>query len=157
MTKKIYLTNNKGVALVDDEDYDWLNQYKWHIDNIGYAKMSYKINKINKTIRMHQLLIYKPTGMQTDHINGNKLNNQKENLRIVTQQQNQMNKIKRKNMTSKYKGVSWFGESNKWRADIMLNKKQYYLGLFNNEIDAAKAYNKRALELFGEYANLNEI
>lgn len=142
---------------MDDEDYEWLNEYKWHIDAYGYAGAAIKIN--NKWVKkiMHRLLINTPNGMEIDHIDNNGLNNQKSNLRIVTHHQNIMNKSKRKNGSSIFRGVGWCKAANKWQARISLNKKEHYIGIFKNEKDAAKAYNERAIELFGEYANLNEV
>lgn len=92
-------------------------------------------------------------GFQVDHINHDKLDNRKSNLRIVTQQQNLMNRKVFKNNKTGFKGVSVYGE--KYRASIRKNGKREYLGFFKNPIDAAKAYDKRAIELFGEYAVLN--
>ena len=157
--KKIHLANNKGITLVDDEDFKWLNKYNWHIrSNIKkYASTCVKINNEWKQKSMHRLIMKEPDGMQIDHIDRNKLNNQKCNLRIVTHSQNNMNKEGRKNSSSKFKGITWDKSRNKWQAQIVINKEYIYLGRFNNEINAAKAYNKAAIELFGEYACLNEV
>ena len=157
MVKEIYLANNKGIALVDDEDYKILNQYKWHFNGRGYAVTTVKINNERKNIKMHRFILKSPCKIEVDHINGNSLNNQKVNLRLVTRSQNMMNRISNKNSSSKYKGVSWYRQNKKWMSQIMFNKKQHYLGLFNSEKDAAKAYNKSAEELFGEYAKLNIV
>lgn len=101
-------------------------------------------------------------GTEVDHINSNPLDNRKSNLRIVTRQQNNWNasKTKVKNnikTSSKYKGVYWAGNDNKWRVEITKDCKRYRMGYFKNEEDAARAYNLKASELFGEYAKLNEI
>jgi len=149
--KEIKLANNKGITFIDDEDYEWLNQYKWQLTDTGYAKMALK----GKTKRMHRFIMKEPDGLQIDHIDGNKLNNQKSNLRFATKSQNAMNSKNRINTTSKFKGVSKW--RNKWFVKIQLNKKQYYLGVFKDENEAAEAYNKVAKELFGEYAKLNII
>ena len=154
--KKIQLANNKGVALVDDEDYDMLMQYKWHLSVNIYAEANIKINNKWTTKRMHKFLINTPNKMEVDHIDGNGLNNQKSNLRIVTTSQNQMNR-KKQNGSSIYKGVYFDNNANKWCAQIYVNKKRIYLGLFINEKDAAIVYNEKAKELFGEFANLNEV
>lgn len=93
-----------------------------------------------------------------DHIDNDSLNNRIENLREITLSQNQGNRKPNKNSSSsKYKGVSWFKPANKWRSRITKNSKQIHLGYFVNETEAAKAYNNKAMELFGEYANLNEF
>ncbi len=159
--KKIKLTQNQ-FALVDNEDYEKVNQYKWHI---GYNKKSRtfyalrsQYNKKEKrdiTIRMHRFIVNAKKGEMVDHKKHNGLDNRKSNLRIVNNSQNQMNKRRHKNSTSKYKGVYRFNK-NKWRALIACNKIKHHIGLFINEIEAAKAYNKKAIELFGEYAYLNK-
>jgi hypothetical protein len=95
--------------------------------------------------------------LNVDHIDRNKLNNQVTNLRYATQSQNMMNRTKSQNTTSKYKGVNFHKKSQKWVAQIQLNNKNLHLGLFNSEEVAAEAYNTKAIELFGEFANLNVI
>ena len=157
--KEIKLVNNKGIALVDDEDYELLSKFNWIFSkkDVGYAQVRVYINGKWTTKKMHQLLINATKKFQVDHIDGNGLNNQKFNLRIVTRSQNKMNGNKYKNSSSIFKGVSWCKRDNKWRANIRLNKKLYFLGSFINEIDAAKAYNEKAKELFGKYAKLNEV
>ena len=160
--KKIKLTQGQ-YAIVDNNDFDYLNQYKWHA---AFDKRSGKYycirsqyNKITKkddTIRMHRLIMNCPKGLQIDHINHNRLDNRKNNLRIVNNSQNQMNRKINKNKTSKYKGVYLFCK-NKWRVIAAFNKKKYHLGLFDNEIDAAKKYNEFAIKYFKEYAYLNEV
>lgn len=155
--KEIELSNNKGVALVDDKDYDMLMKYKWCFCD-SYAQTSITISPKNqKTYRMTHFINNISKDKETDHIDHNKLNNQKYNLRIVTRSQNMMNKSCHKNTTSEFKGVSWKTSNKKWVAQISINKKVNYIGLFNSEINAAIAYNKKALELFGEYAYLNEV
>ena len=132
------------------------NKFREYCLENGHPTASEKFNKWVKKI-MHRLLINTPNGMEIDHIDNNGLNNQKSNLRIVTHHQNIMNKSKRKNGSSIFRGVGWCKAANKWQARISLNKKEHYIGIFKNEKDAAKAYNERAIELFGEYANLNEV
>lgn len=146
MAKCIPLTQGKA-ALVDDEDFDKLNQYKWCFDG-QYAQR--KVG--NKTIRMHRVILDSP---QVDHIDGDGLNNQRSNLRVCTHTQNQMNRAKHKIMSSKYKGVSWNKPTEKWRARIETNQGSLYLGLFEVEEEAARAYDEAAKENFGEFARLN--
>ena len=143
MVKEIYLANNKGVALVDDEDYKILNQYKWSLNVYGYAQTN--ITNVDKRISksMHRLIMNEPKGFEIDHIDQNSLNNQKNNLRIVTHSQNQMNSPKWNSCSSKFKGVSWHKGNNKWISNIGFNNKQIFLGYFKSEIDAAKAYNEK--------------
>ena len=155
--KEIYLANSKGIALVDNENYEWLNSFKWYLCN-GYARTSKKINNKVEKIFLHHLIMGKPINkMEVDHIDRNGLNNQKLNLRIATHSQNNMNKPSYNNVTSKYKGVHWFKRDKKWVVQIGINGKHYHVGKFDNEIDAAKAYNKKAIELHGEFAYLNEV
>lgn len=94
-------------------------------------------------------------GKQIDHRDGNGLNNQIENLRLVNNQQNNCNKNKQINNSSGYKSVSWSKIANKWRAYIVLNKQQIHLGYFTEIIDAANAYNIAAIKYHGEFAKLN--
>ena len=161
--KKVKLNSTKypnKYALVDDEDFEYLNQFKWRpvkAGNTFYAKRHLYTNGKRTTITMHrEILGTKNKLICIDHINCNGLNNQRKNLRTCTRQQNQMNRAKaNKNSTSKYKGVCWDKSRTNWMSTIHINRIQINLGRFNNEIDAAKAYDKAAKELFGEFANLN--
>ena len=158
---KAIITHNRsgfknGMVLVDDEDYDWLNKYSWYI-NDGYIVTNIKINNEQNKKYIHRLIIGEQNKFDIDHIDHNKFNNCKNNLRIVNKSQNAMNKKSQKNSSSIFKGVSWNKALKKWKSDIKLNGKSYYLGYFAFEIDAAMAYNNKAKELFGEYAYLNKI
>lgn len=155
--KEIKLTQGY-VALVDDEDYERLSQFSWHVNkngNTNYANRttSRKFGR-QRQIGMHMEVM---NGKGIDHIDGNGLNNQKSNLRFCTSQQNQMNQKKIKNTSSIYKGVCWNKRINKWHCQIKINGKMQYLGSHINEVDAAMAYDNRAKELFGEFARLNII
>ena len=107
---------------------------------------------------MHREILNLTLGnkLRVDHKNCNGLDNQKQNLRFATKSQNGMNQKIRMG-TSKYKGVSWHKNRNKWAVWICNNGKRQYLGYFTNEVDAAQAYDRKAKELFGEYARLNFI
>lgn len=158
---------DKGYStMVDNEDYDQLMKYAWHakIDRGGrkvYAVRSQAFYKedgarSSKTIRMHRVLLgINEANVLVDHKDHNGLNNQKSNLRICDKEKNSYNTRKRKGCASIYKGVSW--EKDKWRSAIQFNKKIIRLGRYEKEIDAAIAYNNRAIELFGEFANINKI
>ena len=156
--KKIKLTQGK-YALIDNEDFKRINQFKWHANFIdGYWRAMRNIRKPNgkrETQLMHRFIMNTPKGMDTDHKNHDGLDNQKHNLRICTMAQNQHNQKLRQNTSSKYKGVTWHEQLKKWRTRIRLNGKRIHLGYYINEIKAARAYDMKAKELFGEFAYLN--
>ena len=148
--KEIQLT--KGfVTQVDDEDFEYLNQWKWYIyiDRV-YRYAIRKDNKTGKRIRMHRVILNATNEMLVDHIDHNGLNNQKYNIRLCNNTQNQYNMKGRRNG---FKGVSV--ENSRFRAGIKHQGKTIHLGSFKTEIEAAKAYDKKAAELFGEFAFLN--
>jgi len=143
-------------VLVDEEDYDFLAQWKWHAcispsGNVYAMRNSPPINGKRTHIMMHRIINKTPDGFRTDHINGNGLDNRKSNLRTVTPVQNGQNRRPNKKGTSKYKGVFWHKQHCKWYAQIQVNKKSIFLGLFTDEDLAAKAYEKAAKEKFGEF------
>ena len=106
---------------------------------------------------MHREIIQTPEGMHTDHIDGNKLNNRKLNLRICRNSQNRCNMRLHIDSTSGYKGVAWHKGTNKWQARIRVNDKTLWLGLFENAADAARVYDNAALRLHGEFAKTNKM
>ena len=145
------------VALVDDEDYDLVMRYRWTVrEPISprgtvwgpYAKARVP-SGTDTIIYMHTLLTGWP---QTDHRNGYGLDNQRSNLRPATHVQNSQNRRPWPGCSSRHKGVSWHRRGRKWRADITVNGKLRYLGLFESEEDAARAYTEAALATQGEYA-----
>ena len=147
--KQIPLTQGK-FALVDDEDYEKLSQSKWN-------ERGTRTNVYARTqggLSMHRLLMGSQ-GDEIDHIDGNGLNNQKSNLRVCTRAENSRNRKLGKTNKSGYKGVSWKTENKKWQVAIMKDAKQIHLGYFFCLIKAAKAYDKAAKKLFGEFAKLN--
>lgn len=158
--KEIPLTQGKFTT-VSDEDYDWLNQWKWCAvkgHNTFYAMRANNSSGMRSGLKMHRLILgLTDPKISVDHIDGNGLNNQRNNLRACTHQQNSMNRQATKNGASKFKGVSWFSETQKWVASLRHNKKYYHLGYFDNEIDAAKAYNDKAIEMHGDFARINAI
>ena len=156
MAKEIILTQGK-VAIVDDDDYEYLNQFKWHIVSGRYAATNMKINGKSKSIYLHRFIMKVSKDMQVDHVDNNKLNNLKTNLRICTHAQNNINRPVRSNSKSGFKGVIFYRKLKKYIARIRFNKKEYYLGCYIEIKDAAKAYNAAALKYHGEFANLNKI
>lgn len=149
----IPLVNSDKLAMVDEDDYYKLLGYKWHLDGMGYARIDKRFGGITKTLFMHHVIM--GNKLKYDHIDRNKLNNQKSNLRLCTQSQNCANRPILKKESTKFKGIQWMKSINKWRAKITFNSRQIHIGVFSNEVDAAKAYDKKALECFGEFAVLN--
>lgn len=148
--------SNGKVALVDDADFDWLSQFNWSYSGKGYAITNIWDGKNGRTVLMHRLILNTPEGMETDHKNNNGLDNQRENLRIVTSGQNKMNMRKRnykKGSSSKYKGVCFNNRAikRKWRCNVGFVE----LGSFATEIEAAKAYDTKVIEMYGEIAVTN--
>lgn len=149
--KEIPLTQGK-VAIVDDEDFEWLSQWRWYFKG-GYACRSDK----RLTIRMHRLILATQEGDFCDHVDGDRLNNQKSNLRLCTFAENMFNKGAYRTNTSGFKGVVWEKESQKWAARIALNKKRITIGRFHTKEQAALAYNEAALKYHGAFAHLNTV
>lgn len=149
---------------MDDEDFEELSKHKWHVKRSKRQAQHYvtrtvkdENGKYNKKRFMHRDIMKPEKGMMVDHIDHNTLNNQKSNLRVCTHSQNQMNRRIEKGKSSRFKGVSKCKKKGMWEACIQANRKQKYLGAFDSELGAAIAYNDAARELFGEFANLNEI
>ena len=153
--KIIKLTCGK-TAFVDDEDFDKVQGFTWygHLHGrIWYARTNLVVGGVRTTRGLHQIIL--PGHKQIDHKNGNGLDCQKHNLRPAEGFQNQANSQKRNNQTSQFKGVSRYRDGRRWKAHIHRLGKQIHLGLFENEIDAAQAYDRKAVELFGEFAKIN--
>ena len=154
--KKIPLTKGR-FALVDDEDFDFLNQWKWMCSFAGYAVRNggFKDGK-QQTVYMARVILNTPKNMDSEHANLNRLDNRKDNLRNATESQNNWNKNKYNgDHHSRFKGVSWF--RNKWIAYININSKRKHLGYHDNEIDAAMAYNEASIAHHGVYGRRNII
>lgn len=149
--KYIELTQGKR-AIVDDEDYEELSKCKWYAYTDGYNW--YAGHKVNKRIAsMHRTVMKTSPDMETDHINGDGLDNRKSNLRVCKKSENKLNLKKYRTNTSGYKGVCWYPQTNKWKAQIQVNKKHIALGYFFSKEDAYKAYCDASKELHGEFSN----
>jgi len=161
--KKIPLGSGK-YALVDDVDYDWLNQYIWKADSNGYV-----VNAISRSLLcdipcspehfMHRLILGLKFGdpREVDHINHIVHDNRRCNIRICTHAQNAHNRKIKEGGSSKYKGVYWHKQDKKWEAHISIDGKVKYLGQSDSEKRAAQMYNLAAKKYFGKFALLNKI
>lgn len=146
------------VAIVDDEDYSFLSQFKWHVvwsecTNSFYAETwLYKPVKIRE--KMHRLLLglHKRDGKQIDHKNGNTLDNRRENLRVVNHSQNAMNRKLLSKSASGFRGVSYCKKTGKWKSRINLGGKEIWLGRFATIDDARSAAADARIKYYGEYA-----
>lgn len=165
---KTLLIKNKRygdtLTFVDDEDYEYLNQWKWYLqvtDGKQYIIRSVPArenNGIRTSKSMHIEIINRHFNLEyevIDHKDGNGLNNQKCNLRPCSQGGNVKNRCSAKSSTSKYLGVGWDSYNKSWKAQIRIKGKSTHLGSFQDEIDAAKAYDEAAKLYHGEFANLN--
>jgi hypothetical protein len=149
------------VALVDDEDFEMVKRYRWFALVYKDRDLVYAaVKQSGTTLLMHRLIMNPLKCFFVDHRDHNGLNNTRDNLRLCTASQNLGNQracTSRSgiNTHSKFKGVSFYKKSQRFLAYIKIGKKQKYLGSFNNEIDAAFAYDRKALEVFGDFAYLN--
>lgn len=157
--KVIELTRGKK-AIVDDEDYEKVTNFSWHFNPNGYAESYFVDQETGKTIciRMHRMIMGAEKNQMIDHVNGNGLDNRKENLRFCTRSQNAVNSKLNKNNSSGFKGVCRAKNSTAkiWKAQVQTKRKPIYLGLFENPIDAARAYDETIERIFGEFALTNK-
>jgi len=149
-------------AKISPQDAELILRYKWKVthtrkasDRLYYAQAEKYVGPKRTVIKMHRLIMDAKPGQHVAHINGDGLDNRRENLRFSDPQKNIANSKKRKIMSSRFKGVCWHRAAQKWMAAITKDRKQIYLGLFEDEIAAAQAYDVKAKEIFGEYASLN--
>lgn len=152
--RELKLENSDRVALVDDEDYNRAAVVKWYLNKkTGYV---YGYFGGQTKLLIHRFIMGLPGLLpQVDHKNDNPLDNTRENLRLCTNRQNSGNTSKRSTNKSGYKGVCWSDRYGKWRATITDHGKQRHIGYFDSDVAAAKAYDKHAVEVFGEFARLN--
>ncbi len=137
-------------VLVDAADYEWLKQWTWHLTD-GYAARW----QGNKRIYMHREIVQPPPGMVVDHIDHNRGNNCRSNLRACTHQENMYNRAKRSRSCSHFKGVGYRKRDRKWYAEVVFRGETIWLSFFDTEVEAARAYDRAAVEFFGEFAYLN--
>lgn len=152
MSKEIRLSRGM-VAVVDDADFDWLNKSSWSAHK-GQRGEWYAVHGSSY---MHRVIMGDPKNQLVDHKDGNGLNNVRDNLRICSTSQNSHNTRMASNNTSGYKGVSWNKGNKKFQAHIAVNGKKIYIGQFSTAVDAARAYDREAVKLHGEYANINGV
>lgn len=158
-----YKLNNGFEMIIDEEDLPLANRYTWYALRPSVNRQKHYVvasirvckNKQTKISFSRELLKIKDNKIYVDHINGNTLDNRKSNLRTCTPSQNSRNRVSSKGSSSKYLGVGWSKLHKKWRAKFMLNDKEKHIGLYVNEEDAAKAYDKKVIEFYGEFANPN--
>ena len=151
--REIVLTQNQ-VALVDDEDYEWLNQWKWYADKpktgdtfYAYRNSSTVNGKRHRIAMHHEVAGYPLKSFEIDHESGRGLDNQRSNLRHVTKRENQQNRKNGKKKSSQYPGVYWNKARRKWQVNISINNKTKYLGNFVNEKEAYETYCQAVSEL----------
>jgi len=156
--RRIPLTQGK-YAVVDPEDFERLNKYKWYAVKDSRTFYAYRNKRAGKkfvSLGMHRQILNPPDHLMVDHINHNGLDNRKANLRLATCAQNSYNRRQvRKNKSSKYTGVSWKEWTKKWAVIICYKRKNIIVGYFEDEIQAAKAYDDAAKKYHGQFAKLN--
>ena len=159
--KKIKLTQEK-TATVDNIDFEELSKFKWYLNSYGYAERTTRKGEgKRRNVRMHQQVALRMglniIGNIFDHINRDKLDNRRKNLRIVSKQINSVNRDLQSNNKSGYRGVSFYKRDKNWESYIKYNQKRIFLGRYKTKQEAALKYNIKAKELFGNYAYLNTI
>ena len=154
MSKSIPLTRGQS-TLVNDDTYDWLSRWKWALVGDGYAGRFDRTTRPPKLIYMHRVILDARSGQHVDHINGDKLDNQRENLRLVTHLQNTQNMGISSLNTSGYKGVCWHKGVGKWHVRITVNGQRLHLGYYEDLETAALFYDAAARFFYGEFARPN--
>lgn len=153
--RMIPLTQGKQ-AIVDDEDFEYLNQWKWFAcPDKRNCYAAHSGGWLKPMVFMHRVLLNAPSNMFVDHINGDGLDNRRCNLRLANRSQNMANRGMQADNTSGYKGVGVGRHGKNWRAQIRVRNKQIHIGVFSTPEEAARAYDDAAKKYFGEYAHLN--
>ena len=152
-----YIQLKHGTAIIDEQDFDRVNQYKWHsVDHDGTGKRYYASCKLGKyTLYMHRMVIGAQAGESVDHIDGNGLNNSRSNLRLATPSQNNMNQRVRNDNTSGHKGISWCPDREKYQVYINIDRKRKSLGRYKTIEEAIYVRDQAAKSHYGEYAREN--
>jgi hypothetical protein len=140
-----------GVTLIDEEDAHLMTKYGWYLARPRGKTCYVQAAHAGTVILLHRVILNAPSGFMVDHVDRDGLNNQKSNLRLATNAQNQYNTLKARG-TSKYKGVSWHLVTGKWRATIRANGLRKQLGVFEDEEMAHEAYKKASMEMHGEFS-----
>ena len=156
-TKTVPLSGGK-VALIDEDDFGIVSPYKWYLTEKGYAGSTKVVDRKTLNLRMHRMImgLCKGDKREVDHINGNKLDNRRQNLRICTRRENNFNMPLQSSNKSGYKGVHQHKRDGKWEAMISVGGKRYWLGRFNTAEEAYAKYCEAAPRLHGEFANLGK-
>lgn len=144
-------------ALIDESDAAAVLRFAWCFHHTGYAYRGEYIGGKMKSVSLHRFLMDFPEKQEVDHVNGDRLDNRRSNLRLVNFQQQTRNKMTRPTRNAPYKGVFWMKKNRKWQAQICCDGKLRYLGLHLSAEDAARVYNAAATEMFGQHARLNII
>jgi hypothetical protein len=154
--ERVPVSRGRGEVLVDAADLELVSQYRWHFLKGGYAGAHGKASDRTQTVLMHRLILDAPSDMQVDHINGDRLDNRRSNLRICTIAENRRNRrIDGRNNSTGFKGVIKATGYERWRAEIRLNSQTIRLGRFGSPEEAARAYDEAARKYHGEFARLN--
>lgn len=154
MAKNISLTQGK-VAIVDDADYEELVKHNWYFDGRYAVRWAKRHFYRREKIMLHRAILNPNDDVDIDHINGDTLDNRRENLRICSHAENMHNMKKHADNTSGYKGVTWDKRTRKWQAQIQVSGRKVFIGRFSDKVEAAVAYDEKAREIFGIYAKVN--
>lgn len=154
-TRRIELTNG-GYTMIDAADYPLASQYRWHRNSNGYARATVWRDGQSWTVYLHRLIINAQSGTDTDHINGDRLDNTRPNLRSCSHSQNMANQHCVRGR-SKYRGVTYHVKRRCWYAEIKHAGRRIFIGAYDSEVQAAQAYNVRAIELYGAFAHPNQL
>ncbi len=147
------------IVIVDSQDLHLLSDFRWDIQKAGKTFYLARKEKTGfrkyRKVYLHRMIANPPIGYEVDHINRNGLDNTRDNLRVVTHRENMKNMRQHSDSNSRFRGVYLFKPTGKWQAQICNDHKRFHLGYFDSEIEAAKEYDRAAIRLHGEFANLN--